>query len=292
MDRFVFLTVDGLSHGAVYAAFALALVLIWRGARIVNFAQGAMATATAYLSYVVWQATGSYWLGFAAAVLGGLALGALVDRAVMRFVDHRAQLNAVIVALGLVLIFQAGLGMAFGNEYRPMPVPVSQEALVVGGVPLLSRYDLFIFGSVLAVVIGLALLFTRTRVGLRLRAAAFAPEVSRLLGVDVRRLLTLGWSLAAAAGALAAVLVIPTGLGIHPHAMDVVFVSAFTAAVIGGLDSPVGAVLGGLALGVALSYVGGYANGNIGPLATLALLLVVLLVRPDGLFAGVRARRV
>ncbi|MGC4768991.1 branched-chain amino acid ABC transporter permease [Micromonospora sp. DT44] len=292
MDRFVFLTVDGLSRGAVYAAFALALVLIWRAARVVNFAQGAMAVAAAYVAYSVSAATGVYWLGFVVAIVAGLLLGALVDRVVMRHVDHASPLNPVIVALGLVLLIQAVLGMVYGNEFRPAEVPFSRSALTVGGIAVLSPYDLFVFATIAVVVSGLGWMFARTSVGLRMRAAAFAPEVSRLLGVNVGGMLTLGWALASGVGALAAMLVIPTELGLHPHAMDLVFVSAFTAAVVGGLDSPPGAVVGGLAVGLLLSYVSGYAGSDLTPLAVLVLLLAVLLVRPGGLFAPVAARRV
>lgn len=291
MDRFVFLTFDGLSKGAVLAAFALALVLIWRAARIVNFAQGAMAVAAAYAGYSVTTATGSYWLGFGAALVGGLLIGMVVERAVMRFVDHSSPLSEVIVALGLVLVMQAVLGMVYGNEFLPAGTPFSRTALSAGGVPLLSRYDLFVFGAVLLVLVGLALLFTRTSVGLRMRASAFAPEVSRLLGVNVGGMLTLGWALASAVGALAALLVIPTELGLHPHAMDLVFVSAFTAAVVGGLDSPPGAVVGGLTVGLILSYVSGYLGSDVTPMAVLVLLLAVLLVRPGGLFSSTVARQ-
>ncbi|MEU1245608.1 branched-chain amino acid ABC transporter permease [Micromonospora arida] len=292
MDRFVFLTVDGLSRGAVYAAFALALVLIWRAARVVNFAQGAMAVAAAYVAYTVSTATGSYWLGFVVAIVAGLLLGALVDRVVMRHVDHASPLNPVIVALGLVLLIQAVLGMVYGSEFRPAEAPFSRSALTVGGVAVLSPYDLFVFATIGVVVSGLAWMFARTQVGLRMRAAAFAPEVSRLLGVNVGGMLTLGWALASGVGALAAMLVLPTELGLHPHAMDLVFVSAFTAAVVGGLDSPPGAVVGGLVVGLLLSYVSGYAGSDLTPLAVLVLLLAVLLVRPGGLFAPVAARRV
>jgi branched-chain amino acid transport system permease protein len=292
LDRFVFLTVDGLSRGAVYAAFALALVLIWRAARVVNFAQGAMAVAAAYVAYSVSAATGLYWLGFVVAIVAGLLLGALVDRVVMRHVDHASPLNPVIVALGLVLLIQAVLGMVYGNEFRPADVPFSRSALTVGGIAVLSPYDLFVFAAIGVVVSGLGWMFARTSVGLRMRAAAFAPDVSRLLGVNVGGMLTLGWALASGVGALAAMLVIPTELGLHPHAMDLVFVSAFTAAVVGGLDSPPGAVVGGLAVGLLLSYVSGYAGSDLTPLAVLVLLLAVLLVRPGGLFAPVAARRV
>ncbi|BCL17384.1 branched-chain amino acid ABC transporter permease [Micromonospora sagamiensis] len=292
MDRFLFLILDGLSRGAVYAAFALALVLIWRAARIVNFAQGAMAVAAAYVAYAISTATGSYWLGLLGALVAGVLLGALVDVAVMRFVDHRSPLNPVIVALGLVLLIQAVLGMVYGNEFRPVGTPLRRDALTLGGVAVLSPYDLFVFAAVAVVVVALAWTFTRTAVGLRMRAAAFAPEVSRLLGVNVGGMLTLGWALASGVGALAGMLVIPTELGLHPHAMDLVFVSAFTAAVVGGLDSPPGAVIGGLAVGLLLSYVSGYAGGDLTSPAVLVLLLAVLLVRPGGLFAPVTTRRV
>lgn len=292
MDRFVFLTFDGLSKGAVYAAFALALVLIWRGTRIVNFAQGAMAVVTAYAAYSVTAASGSYWAGFTVALAGGLVLGAVVERGVMRFVEQAPPLNAVTVGLGLVLLIQGVLGMIYGNEFRPFAAPVGQDALMVAGRPMLSPYDLFVFAAVLVVMVLLAALFTRTATGLRMRSAAFAPEVSRLLGVSVNATLTLGWALAAAVGALAGMLVMPTGLGLHPTAMDLVFVTSFTVAVVGGLDSPAGAVVGGLAVGLVLSYVSGYLGSDVTPLAVLVLLLGVLLVRPGGLFAGVRARRV
>jgi branched-chain amino acid transport system permease protein len=290
MDRFVFLTFDGLSRGAVYAAFALALVLIWRAARIVNFAQGAMAVATAYAGYAVATATGSYWIGFAVSLVAGIVLGAVVERVVMRFVDHSSPLNGVVVALGLVLVIQAVLGMIFGNGYRPAEAPFSRDAFTIGGVALLSRFDLFVFGAVAAVVALLSLLFTRTNVGLRMRAAAFAPDVSRLLGVNVGGMLTLGWALAAAVGSLAGMLVLPTELGLNPNAMDIVFVSSFTAAVVGGLDSPVGAVAGGLIVGLLLSYVSGYLGATVAPMAVLILLVVVLLGRPGGLFAKSSAR--
>ncbi|GGQ40791.1 branched-chain amino acid ABC transporter permease [Couchioplanes azureus] len=290
MDRFVFLTFDGLSRGAVYAAFALALVLIWRSTRIVNFAQGAMAVATAYAGYSVSAATGSYWLGFAVAILGGLALGAVTERVVMRFVDHESPLTGVVVALGLVLVIQGVLGMIYGNEFRPAGAPFGRDAFTVGGVALLSRFDLFVFAAVAAVVGLLALLFRRTATGLRMRASAFAPDVSRLLGVDVGGMLTLGWALAAAVGSLAGMLVIPTELGLHPNAMDIVFVSSFTAAVVGGLDSAIGSVLGGLIVGLLLSYVSGYLGATVAPIAVLLLLVVVLLGRPGGLFSRAAAR--
>jgi branched-chain amino acid transport system permease protein len=291
MDRFIFLTVDGLSHGAIYAAFALALVLIWRGARVVNFAQGAMAVAAAYIAYSVTGASGSYWLGAAAAVVAGLVIGVVVERGAMRFVEHTAPLTAIVVALGLALFIQAVLGMVYGVQNRPFPTPLSTKAYTIGGHDVFSPYDLFVFAVVAIVLVGIGLLFRRTSVGLRMRAAAFAPETARLLGVNTARVLTLGWALAAAVGAIASLLILPTGF-LNPNAMDLVFVSSFTAAVIGGLDSPVGAVIGGLGLGLVLSYASGYLGSDFTSIGVLILLVLVLLVRPNGVLAATRARRV
>ncbi|HEY7176805.1 MAG TPA: branched-chain amino acid ABC transporter permease [Micromonosporaceae bacterium] len=291
MQRFVFLTVDGLAHGAIYAAFALALVLIWRGTRIVNFAQGAMAVVSAYIAYSVASASGSYWLGALAAIASGLVLGVIVERGVMRFVAHTAPLSAIVVALGVSLLIAAVVGILYGVDQRPFPVPFSRTPYTIGSYAVFSPFTLFTFGVVAVVVIGIALLFTRTSVGLRMRASAFAPETARLLGVNVSRVLTFGWALAAGVGAVASLLIIPTAF-LQPNAMDLVFVTAFTAAVIGGLDSPVGAVVGGLVVGLLLSYVSGYLGSNVTSIGVLVLLVVVLLLRPGGLFTMRQARRV
>ncbi|THV20831.1 ABC transporter permease subunit, partial [Glycomyces paridis] len=141
-----------------------------------------------------------------------------------------------------------------------------------------------------AVMGALALLFSRTSLGLQLRAAAFAPETSRLLGVRVPRMVTLGWALAVATAALAAILLVPTELGLNPHAVDLLFVDAFAVAVIGGLDSPVGALLAGIGVGLLVSLVTGYASAAAAPLAVLGLLTLVLLVRPGGVFSPKEAR--
>jgi branched-chain amino acid transport system permease protein len=292
LERFVNLTVIGLSTGVVYAAFALALVLIWRGTRVVNFAQGAMAVAAVYVGYTVTEETHSYWLGFVTAIAAGLVLGCVVELGVMRFVAGRAPANAVIAALGIVLVLQAVLGMVYTTSPRAMVVPFSRNAMLVGDYALFSPFEIFVLATVGLLVAGLALLFGRTRVGLRLRATAFAPEVSRLLGVNVARMRTLGWALAAGVGALASLLVLPTQLGLNPNAMDLTFITSFTGAVLGGLDSPPGAVVGGLTVGLTLAYVTGYLGSDVSAIAVLVVLLVVLLIRPDGLFSGVAARRV
>ena len=291
MDRLVFLLGTGLARGAVLALFALALVLIWRGARVVNFAQGAMAVVSTYVAFEVTSLTGSYWLGLLAALLAGGLLGFAVERGVMRFASPVSPLSGVILAIGLVMVLQSALGIVFGPDYRPMRVPFDDRAIVVGGVPLLSPYDLFVLVVAVLVMAALAVLFRWTSLGLQMRAAAFAPEVSRLLGVRVSRTVTVGWVLSSVVGSLAALLLVPTSLGLNPHATDSLFVLGFTVAVVGGLDSPVGALVGGVVVGVAMSLVTGYLGAGLVPIAVLVLLVLVLLLRPAGLFAAAEARR-
>lgn len=292
MVRFVNLTLAGITSGMVFATVALALVLIWRSTRIVNFAQGGMLMVTTFLAWTVVDAGGSYWVALAAALASGLVLGAVIERVVIRPVEDKPPLNAVIVTLGLLVLLQAGAGMVWGDTPHSYPPAFGIRGLSVGGTRLLlSPNDLFVIGAVGAVMIALTVLFVRTDLGLRLRAAAFAPEIARLLGVRVGRMLTLGWALAALVGSLAGVLIAPS-VFVGPTQFDAVLVFGFTAAVIGGLDSPVGAVVGGLLLGCALSYVSGYLSSDLVTLGALAALIAVLLVRPNGLFGATTGRRV
>jgi branched-chain amino acid transport system permease protein len=291
MHRFIFLTADGLSRGAIDAAVALALVLIWRGTRVLNFAQGAMAMLTTFIALSVINHSGSYWLGFVVALAVGLVLGGVVERVVVRRAEGASPLNLVIVTLGLLILLEAVAGMIYGNAVRAFPTPFSTRSFELGGTAVLSPFDLFVLGAVGLVLVATYVLFQYTDVGLRMRATAFAPEVSRLLGVRVGRMLTLSWALAALIGSLAGILVAPT-VFVSPNYMEAVFVSGFLAAVVGGLDSPGGAVVGGIAVGLALSYAGGYLGSDSTDIVALALLLAVLLLRPNGLFSRSVARRV
>jgi branched-chain amino acid transport system permease protein len=292
MERFVNLTLSGVSTGVIYAAVALALVLIWRSTRIVNFAQGGMMMITTFIAYSVIQATDSYWVGFTVALLAGLVLGAVVERLVVRPVENAPPLNAVIVTLGLLIFLQAAAGMIWGGEPKSFPVAFGIEGYDVGGIRLLfSSSDLFAVLAVIVVMALLVVLFRGTSVGLRMRAAAFAPETARILGVRVGRTLTLGWALAAMVGALAGLLVAPSTF-VSPNAFDPILVFGFAAAVLGGLDSPLGAVVGGLLLGLILAYLSGYAGSEVVTLGALVVVTVVLMVRPNGLFTSGAGRRV
>ncbi len=292
MTKFINLTLSGVSIGAVYAAVALALVLIWRATRIVNFAQGAMLMITTFIASAVINSTGSYVVGLVVALVTGLVLGAVVERVLIRPVEGGPPLNAVIVTLGLYSLLVAVAGMIWGNTPRAFPAAFSLRGYTVGGTTLLfTPNDTFIVLVVLFVAVLLAVLFRFTALGLQMRAAAFAPEVARLLGTRVGRMFTFGWALAAVAGSLAGVLVAPS-VFLGPNSFDPILISGFVAAVLGGLDSPPGAVVGGILLGLTLSYVSGYEGSALAPLAALLILIIVLMVRPTGLFSAARERRV
>ncbi|MDR2985344.1 MAG: branched-chain amino acid ABC transporter permease [Nocardiopsaceae bacterium] len=291
MAEFIEFTLGGISTGMIYAAIALSLVLIWRGTRILNFAQGGMAMFTTYLALMVVNHTGNYWLAFVVALAAGLVLGAVVERVVVRPVENKPPMNAVLVTIGLLILIEGVAGMIYGGQFKSFPPGYSIVGLRAGSLALgISRNDIFITVAVLVAAIALYVIFTYTRVGLRLRAAAFNPAVARLLGVRVGRVLTLGWALAGLIGALAGVLVTPSTF-LYPNSMDSIFVLGFTAAVIGGLDSPLGAVVGGLILGIVLQYTG-YLGSDVVLLFGLAALIIVLMIRPSGLFSTTTSRRV
>jgi len=292
MQEFVEFTLGGIAVGMIYAAIALSLVLVWRGTRVLNYSQGGMAMFTTYVAWVVIRDTGDYWLGFFAALAAGLALGAFLESTVVRPTIGKAPLNSVIVTIGLLILLEGAAGIIYGGQYRSFPAAFSVRGLKIGSFGLgISEADLFTAAAVLAAALALFLVFEYTSIGLRLRATAFSPGVSRLLGIRIGRVLTLGWALAGLFGALAEVLVTPSTF-LYPNSMDAIFVLGFTAAVIGGLDSPVGAVIGGVLLGVLLSYAGGYLGSNLVLVYGLAALVLVLMIRPSGLFSGAATRRV
>ena len=292
MQQVLNTALGGLTLGMVYAAFALALVLIWRSTRIVNFAQAPMAMVTTFVALVLIDAGYSYWLGFAAALLSGLLLGAFLERAVIRPVEGKAEINAVILTLGLFIVLHALAAVIFGNGFRSFPAPFGVRGIEAGGTTIaITGFGIFTVLAVVAVMGLLVLLFKFTDLGLRMRASAFNQEVARLLGVRVGRMLTLGWALASVVGSLSGLLIAGGNL-VYPGYMDSVVVYGFVAAVLGGLDSAVGAVVGGLILGLSLSFVSGYVGSQLVALTALAILMLVLTLRPGGLFSQAQARRV
>jgi branched-chain amino acid transport system permease protein len=292
MSLFFDYTLNGISNGMIYALLALALVLIFRATRIINFAQGAAGMMTTFIASSLLAHGVSYWWAFVLVLAIGFAFGSMTERILIRPLQGKSELNPVIVTIGLLVVLEGVAGAIYGNASRGFPAAYSQSGLKIGSSRIaFSHFDVFILVAVLVVMIAILVLFRATSLGLRMRASAFAGEIARLLGVRVGILLTLGWGLAGIAGSLAGLLVAPTS-SFGPYYMDLVLVYAFTAAVIGGLESPVGALVGGLVTGLCISYVGGYLGSGLEPLGALVLLMVALMSRPEGIFSRPAARRV
>ena len=292
MLQFLNFTLSGLTLGVVFAAFALCLVLIFRATRVLNFAQGAQAMFTTYLGLEILQRGGSYWVALPVALVAGFLLGGFIERVIVRPVENGPEINPVIVTLGLFVALEALAAILFGNVLEAFPAPFSLTGLELGDTTVsLTRNDLWKYAAVLVAMVALLLLFSATSLGLRMRAAAFGQEVARLLGVRVGRMLTLGWALAGLFGSLAGVLIAGGGV-ISPTYMDGVVVFGFVAAVLGGLDSFVGALVGGVVLGLTSAYVSGYLGSELVTMAALLILVAVLLLKPGGLFSSSVARKV
>jgi branched-chain amino acid transport system permease protein len=285
--------VSGLASGGVYALLALALVLIYRSTGVVNFAQGEMAMFSTFICWELTQRDVTYWLAFLLTLAISFAGGVVIERLIIRPVENAPVLTVVTVTIGLLILLNNGAAWIWKGQQRLLENPFPKDTYDVGGV-VIAAQDLGIIGVSLVLVALLWLLFQRTTIGLALRAAAVNPESSRLHGVRVSWMLALGWGLAAVLGAVAGILVAPTQGSFDQHLMLPILIFAFAAAVLGGLDSPLGAVVGGLALGVVLNLVGAYIDffADLRTPVALILILVVLLARPVGLFGRTVARRV
>jgi branched-chain amino acid transport system permease protein len=286
--------VSGLAAGSIYAALALALVLIHRATGVINFAQGEMAMFSTYIAWTLTANHGwSYWPAFVGAVVLSFVGGLGVQRTIIRPIERAPILTTVIVTIGLVLIFNGLAGWIWSAEVRAFPSPFPNETFNVGDVAI-SVQDLGTIAVVLGLVLALWAFFQFTKVGLAMRASALNPDASRLVGVRVGWMLGIGWGLAAALGAVAGMLAAPT-VFLDPNMMQAVLIYAFAAAVLGGIDSPFGAVAGGLMLGVGLNLLGSYIDfvgADLRLPSALLIILVVLLVKPEGLFGKPVARRV
>jgi branched-chain amino acid transport system permease protein len=286
--------VAGLATGSIFAALALALVLIHRATGVINFAQGEMAMFTTYIAWTLIENHGmNEWLAFGITLVLAFGLGLGLQRTVIRPIERAPLLTTVIVTIGLVLIFNGLASLIWTAEVRAFPSPFPNDTWEIGGVAI-SQQDVFTFLTVLVMVSLLWAFFQFTKIGLALRASALNPDASRLVGVRVGWMLAIGWGLAAMLGAMAGMLTAPT-VFLDPNMMQAVLIYAFAAAVLGGIDSPFGAVAGGLMLGVGLNLIGTYVDfvgaGLRLPVALL-IILVVLLVKPAGLFGKPVTRRV
>ena len=292
MTQFLDYVLGGIGSGAIIALMALALVLTWRATRVVNFAQVGQAMFTTFIALSIMTLTGSWFIALFGAIVSGAILGVTVQYLVLRPVKRADTSGAIIATFGVLIALQAAAGMIWGGDSQAYPQPFSNTAISLFGREWpLSVYDLVVIGFAGVLVVGLTLPFTRTSLGLSMRATAFNPEVARLSGVRVGRTLTIGWALAGVVGAVAGVLVAPTS-AISPNSFDILLVFAFTAAVIGGLDSLVGAVAMGVFTGLILSIVSGYSDSSNAPVVSLVLLAMTLALKPDGLFGHNKARSV
>jgi branched-chain amino acid transport system permease protein len=291
--------VSGLASGGIYALLALALVIIHRSTGVINFAQGEMATLSTYIAWTLtFNHDWSYWPAFAATLVVSFVGGVGIHQAVIRPVERGSVLRIVIVTIGLLVAINGFVVWQWSGEPQQLRSPFGTETYDVAGV-IVSAHDVGTIAVALGIVLLLWGLFQFTKVGLALRAAAVNPEEARLVGVRVTWMLALGWGLAALLGAVAGVLTAPT-VGLDPNMMAAVLIYAFAAAVLGGIDSPLGAVVGGLLIGVLLnmlSYLSQYDafdwfTEELRLPMALLVILVVLLVRPQGIFGKREVRRV
>jgi len=283
----------GVRDGGIYASLALAVVIIYRSTRVINFAQGEMATFTTFVAWSLINHGLSFWAAFPIVLAIAFAGGVAIERVVIRPVESAPTLTIVIVTLGLALLLNGLMNVKWGGGERQFHGPFSTRTIDVGGVPF-SVQDIGIVAVSIGLVALLGLFFRYTKLGLGLRAAALNPESSRLAGVRVGWMLAFGWGLAAVLGAVGGMMIAPV-VFLDPNMMQTVLLYAFAAAVLGGLDSPIGAVVGGIVLGLTIDLLGRYVDwiGSTLKLpVALGLILLFLLVRPQGMFGRMAVRRV
>jgi branched-chain amino acid transport system permease protein len=293
MDAFIQQVFAGLATGGIYAAVALALVMIYQATELVNFAQGEMAMFSTYIAWSLIGAGVPYWVAFFVTIAFAFVGGIAVERIIVRPVEGQPVLSLVIVFIGLLVFFNSMAGWIWDYLIKPFPSPFPEQPLKVGSI-VFGMHNLGAIGVTLIVLTLLFLFFRFTSLGLAMRAAAQNPVSSRLVGIRVGWMLALGWGLAAAVGSVAGMMVAPL-VFLEPNMMSSILLYAFAAALLGGVTSPGGAVVGGFTMGVLENLIGTYVPfvGNELKL-TVALILIigVLLVRPSGLFGTVAVKRV
>jgi branched-chain amino acid transport system permease protein len=293
MQELFQLIVSGLATGGVFASLALALVLIYNAMGLVNFAQGEMAMFATFIAFTLISRGMSYWIAFPVTLVVAFAGGVAIQRVVIRPVERAPVLTLVIITLGLATLINGLAGVLFGYIPRAFDSPFPPSSFGVFGV-YVGYQDLGVIAMSGLVLLAVYLLLQHTTVGLTMRAASHHPEASRLLGVSVSWMLALGWGLAAAVGAVSGIMVAPVLL-LEPDMMQTTIIYAFAAAVLGGIESPLGAVVGGLVVGVTVNLAGVYVpfvGGDLQLAVALAIIVAVLVIRPNGLFGRASSRRV
>jgi len=289
MNALLHQVLSGLASGGIYASVALALVMIYQATHLVNFAQGELAMFATYLAWTLIQAGVPYWGAFAITVACAFVAGVAIERIVVRPVENAPILAVVIVFIALLVIFNSLAGWIWTYTIKPFPSPFPSQPLF--GNSYVSSHELGSMAITLAVLLLLFVFFRYTPLGLAMRAAAQNPESSRLVGIRVGWMLALGWGLAASIGAIAGMMVAPT-VFLEPNMMGGILLYAFAGALLGGIDSPGGAVLGGFIVGVLENVVGAYVGTELKLTVALVIIVGVLVVRPSGLFGRVHVTRV
>jgi branched-chain amino acid transport system permease protein len=289
MDLLVHQVLSGLATGGIYASLALALVMIYQATHLVNFAQGEIAMFATYLAWTLIQAGVPYWGAFFITVVSAFIGGVVIERVIVQPVENSPVLALVIVFIGLLVIFNSVAGWIYTYTIKPFPSPFPEQPLF--GNTYLSSHDLGSACVTLAVLLLVFGFFRFTPLGLAMRAAAQNPVSSKLVGVRVGWMLALGWGLASAIGAVAGMMVAPI-VFLEPNMMGGILLYAFAGALLGGIDNPGGAVLGGFLVGVLENVVGMVLGSEIKLTVALVVIIAVLVVRPSGLFGKVHVARV
>jgi branched-chain amino acid transport system permease protein len=289
VDAFIHQVLAGLATGGIYASLALALVMIYQATHLVNFAQGEMAMFATYIAWTLVEAGVPYWGAFFLTVGFAFVFGVVIERVVIRPVENAPVLAVVVVFIALLVILNSVTGWIYTYTIKTFPSPFPKE---IGFGRFMSPHEVGAIGVTMVVLLLLYLFFRFTPLGLAMRAAAQNPESSRLVGIRVGWMLALGWGLAAAIGAIAGMMVAPI-VYLDPNMMGGVLLYAFAAALVGGVDNPWGAVIGGFLVGVLENVLGAFVIGNELKLAVALVLIVgVLTVKPSGFFGKVHVTRV
>lgn len=277
------IVVAGLAQGSLYAMAALGLVVIYNASYVVNFAQGAMGMAA---TYVAWAVLNNLHLPYALAFVGALAFAFLLGVVVQTLFLHRlieaSAMTQVVVTLGLFMFLEGSVGLVFGYNPRSLVPSLTVAPLVLGTI-VVRPQDMLALGLLIALGVALAALFKRTKLGTAMRAITQNAYAARLMGIPVGGVLSLAWGIGVLLGAVAALLAAPV-TSVTPNMMDTIIVYGFVAAILGGFGSLVGAVVGGLLLGVINNFIDAYLAPELSLTIVFGLLLLVLYVKPDGLF--------
>jgi len=282
MEGFLHQIFSGLANGCIYGSIALALVMIYQATHHLNFAQGEMATFSTFIAWALIQRGMPYWAAFGITVALSFAAGLAIQRVILRPVEKAPVLTNVCVFIGLLLIFNAFSGWFFDHTVKAFESPFPQESMLK--TTYFSAHESGSFIVMLCVLMALYAFFRYTPIGLAMRGAAQNPDSARLVGIRVSWMLAVGWGLAAAIGAVAGMMVAPI-VFLDPNMMAGILLYGFASALLGGVDNPWGAVVGGLIVGVLENVLGAYVIGTELKL-TVALVLIVgtLTLMPAGLF--------